>query len=495
MIVLTGNDLSIEQVVAVARDREQVGLDESACERVRQSRALVEKYVEENRIVYGITTGFGKFSDVLIDPCDVSALQHNLIKSHCCAVGELLPIEVVRAMMLIRANSLIKGNSGIRLSVIELMIKMLNSGLHPHVPSQGSLGASGDLAPLANMVLPLIGEGSAEYQGKVYHGADALAQIGEKPVKLVAKEGLALINGTQAMTAIAALLIHDSEELMRYAIRASAMTFEALLGIGAALDPRVHEARNQSGQIAVAKALREELKGSNLLSEQGELRVQDAYSLRCAPQVLGASYDAIAYVRQIVEREINAATDNPLIFSNESDAISAGNFHGQPVALAMDFLKIALSEIANISERRIERLVNPCLSNGLPGFLVHQPGLQSGFMIVQYSAASLVSENKVLAHPASVDSIPSSGNQEDHVSMGTTAARQARMIYNNSLYVVMMEMMVAAQALEFREKDKMAPLTRKTYDAVRRVVKSFDCDRVVNTDIEALKQAAEDRLI
>ncbi len=495
MIVLTGKDLSIEQVAAVARDREQVFLDESACERVRQSRALVEKFVAENRIVYGITTGFGKFSDVLIDPCDVSALQHNLIQSHCCAVGELLPIEVVRAMMLIRANSLMKGNSGIRLSIIELLIKMLNAGLHPHVPSQGSLGASGDLAPLANMVLPLIGEGSAEYRGKIYHGADALAQIGEKPVKLVAKEGLALINGTQAMTAIAALLVYDSEELMRYAIRASAMTFEALLGIGSALDTRVHEARNQSGQIAVAKALREQLKGSQLISKQGELRVQDAYSLRCAPQVLGASYDAIAYVRQIVEREINAATDNPLIFTAEKDAISAGNFHGQPIALAMDFLKIALSEIANISERRIERLVNPCLSNGLPGFLVHQPGLQSGFMIVQYSAASLVSENKVLAHPASVDSIPSSGNQEDHVSMGTTAARQARMIYNNSLYVVMMEMMVAAQALEFRDKEKMAPLTRKTYNAVRRVARSFDCDRVVNTDIEALKRAAEEKLI
>ncbi len=495
MIVLTGNDLSIEQVVAVARNREQIRLDEKACDRVRQSRALVDNYVAENRVMYGITTGFGKFSDVVIEAQDVSELQHNLIESHCCAVGELLPTEVVRAMMLIRINSLIKGNSGIRLSVVELMVKMLNSGLHPHVPSQGSLGASGDLAPLSNMVLPMIGGGEAEYQGKVYSGADALAQIGEKPITLAAKEGLALINGTQAMTAIGTLLVYDSEQLMQYAIRAAAMSFEALRGIDLALDPRVHEARNQTGQIAVARALCEQLEGSGLITKQGELRVQDAYSLRCTPQVLGASYDAIAYVRQIIEREINAATDNPLIFTAEEEVISAGNFHGQPIALVMDFLKIALSEIANISERRIERMVNPQLSNGLPGFLVHQPGLQSGFMIVQYSAASLVSENKVLAHPASVDSIPSSANQEDHVSMGTTAARQARMIYHNSLYVVMMEMMVAAQALEFREKEKMAPLTRKTYDAVRKVAKSFDHDRVVNTDMEALKKAAEARLI
>ncbi len=492
-VILDGQNLTIEDIVKVARDGYQVEISKQALESVRASRDLVERYLQEEKVMYGITTGFGKFSDVVICPSKVIELQHNLIVSHACAIGEPLSKEVVRAMMILRANSLIRGNSGIRESIVKLLVEMLNEELHPVIPSQGSLGASGDLAPLSHMVLPMLGLGKAEYKGKIYQDSESLAQINRKPIKLAAKEGLALINGTQAMTAIAALLIYDSKYLIDTAIKANALTMEALQGITLAFDDKVHQARNQSGQIEVARLLREQLVGSELVGDQGQYRVQDAYSLRCSPQVLGASLDAINYVYDIVNKEINATTDNPLIFVNEDEVISAGNFHGQPIALAMDFLKIALSEIANISERRIERMVNPQLNNDLPAFLTEGGGLNSGFMIVQYSAASLVSENKVLAHPASVDSIPSSANQEDHVSMGTTAARQALSIYKNVVYVIAIELMVAAQAVEYLEPDRLGNKTKMTYNIVRNMVKKLNGDRVINVDIEALAKAITEK--
>jgi histidine ammonia-lyase len=495
MITLTGCNLTIGEVVAVARNYDKVKVSEKAIEKVKKSRLLVEEYLQKNQVMYGITTGFGKFSDVVIDEKNVNKLQHNLIKSHACAVGQPLDTEIVRAIMLIRINSLVRGNSGIRLKVINLLIKMLNEKLHPIIPSQGSLGASGDLAPLASMVLPLIGLGKAEYEGNTYDGDKALSKIGEKPIKLAAKEGLALINGTQVMTAIASLLTYDAKKLIETAVKATALTVEALQGIPLAFDEKVHISRNHSGQIEIAKMLREELKGSKLTTKQAELRVQDAYSLRCSPQVLGASLDSINYVSQVVSNEINASTDNPLIFYEEKEVISAGNFHGQPIAIVMDFLKIALSEIANISERRIERLVNPQLNNNLPAFLAKNAGLNSGYMIAQYTAASLVSENKVLAHPASVDSIPSSANQEDHVSMGTTAARQAREIYKNVLYVVAIELMVAAQAIDNLSPEMLGKKTKLTYNNIRRRVETLGEDRVVNSDIEELAKAIKENQI
>ncbi|MFP4456203.1 MAG: histidine ammonia-lyase [Clostridia bacterium] len=495
MITLDGNNLTIEEVVAVARNFEKVKLSEKAIENVNKSRLLVENYLESNEVMYGITTGFGKFSDVVIDEENVCQLQHNLIMSHACAVGKPLDIEVVRAMMLIRVNSLIRGNSGIRLKIINLLVKMLNKRLHPVIPSQGSLGASGDLAPLASMVLPIIGLGKAEYLGEIFEKENGLKQIGEKPYRLAAKEGLALINGTQVMTAIASLLVYDAKSLINIATKATALTIEALQGIPLAFDEKVHFSRNHLGQIEIAKKLRNQLEGSKLTTKQAELRVQDAYSLRCSPQVLGASLDSINYVEKVVTNEINASTDNPLIFYDEKEVISAGNFHGQPIALAMDFLKIALSEIANISERRIERIVNPQLNNNLPAFLAKNAGLNSGYMIAQYTAASLVSENKVLAHPASVDSIPSSANQEDHVSMGTTAARQALEIYKNVAYVVAIEFMVAAQAIETLGSKLLGKNTKVTYNNIRKYVDPLEDDRVVNTDIEVLLDAIRNQKI
>lgn len=493
MIIIDGGNLTIDKVVDVARNYVKVRISESAVEKVNESRALVDEYLDKNDVMYGITTGFGKFSDVVIKEKDVEQLQENLIKSHTCGVGEPLDTEIVRAMMLIRINSLIRGNSGIRLEIINILLKMLNKGLHPIVPSQGSLGASGDLAPLSSMVLPMLGLGRAEYKGKIYENEKALEQINEKPYSLAAKEGLALINGTQVMSAIASLLVYDSKNLISAAIRATALTVEALQGIPLAFDEKVHKARNHEGQIEVAKQLRDELFGSKLTTKQGELRVQDAYSLRCSPQVLGASLDSLKHVEKIVTNEINASTDNPLIFADEKEVISAGNFHGQPIALVMDFLKIALCEIANISERRTERLVNPQLNNNLPAFLTENGGLNSGFMIIQYTAASLVSENKVLAHPASVDSIPSSANQEDHVSMGTTAARQAREIYKNVLYVIAIELIVAAQALDYLEPEKLAKRTKITYDSIRENIEPMFKDRIINTDIELLAKVIKNQ--
>jgi len=485
-IQLDGAHLTIEQVVAIARQHTSIFLSDAAKERVIASRQMVETMLQEERVVYGITTGFGKFSDVMIPAEDVSRLQENLIMSHSCGMGEPYPTEVVRAMMALRINALAKGYSGIRLETLQLLIDMCNQQIHPIIPEQGSLGASGDLAPLAHMVLVMIGKGEAEYQGKRMTGAKALAAAGLSPVRLEAKEGLALINGTQAMTAQLCLAAFDSRVLMESAEVIAAMTIEALRGIPKAFDPQLHVVRPHPGQQESARRLLEHLKGSERTSAQGELRVQDPYSLRCIPQVHGATRDTLEYVWSIVTRECNSVTDNPVLFSETGDVISGGNFHGQPMALAADFLAIAMAELANISERRTERLVNPQLS-GLPGFLTEMGGLHSGFMITQYAAASIVSENKVLCHPASVDSIPSSANQEDHVSMGTTAARKLRTVVGNVRKVLAIEYMAAAQAIDFGQ-GALGFGTQRAYKHIREEIAHLDEDREMYVDMEKADQ-------
>ena len=518
-VLLDGCSLSLEDLVAIARNDAKAMLDEDAFARMQASRSVVERCVDEQLVRYGITTGFGKFCNVVISNNDNAALQKNLIMSHACGQGAPLPRETVRAMMALRANALAVGNSGIRPKVVQLLIDMLNADIAPVVPEKGSLGASGDLAPLAHMALVLIGLGEAFYRSERMAGAKALALAGLHPLSLEAKEGLALINGTQAMTAVGALAVYDALNLYKTASLASALSFQALRGIVDALDPRIHELRRQPGQVECAADMRRLLEASALTTRQGDQRVQDAYVLRCIPQVHGASLDAIRYAAGVLRNELNAVTDNPLIFphaedeqdpkgrenkpADPGDIISGGNFHGQPIALAMDFLGIACAELADIGERRIERLVNPALSEGLPPFLTTSGGLNSGFMIVQYAAAALVSENKVLAHPASVDSIPSSANQEDHVSMGTIAARKAGSIVENAQRVIAMELAAACQALDMRAiqmglpsiEPKLSPRTAPTYRVIRSVVARLDGDRVMYPDLDAIYRLASDGAI
>jgi histidine ammonia-lyase len=481
-LIIDGEHLSIKDLVNVARNNFTVQLSENAVQKVNKSRAYVEKLVDSEAVVYGITTGFGKFSDTYISKEDTKELQRNLIVSHACAMGEPLSEEVTRGMMLLRANALSKGFSGVRYETLNTLVEMLNKGVHPIIPEKGSLGASGDLAPLSHLVLVMMGEGEAIYKGQKMSGREAMDMAGIPIVVLTSKEGLALINGTQAMTSIGALAVYDAESLLKNAEIISAMTVEALKGIVDAYDEKVHLARGQQGQIVEAINMLRLLEDSDLTTRQGEIRVQDAYSLRCIPQIHGASRDAINYVKNIVSIEINAATDNPLVFADNDQVISGGNFHGQPMALAMDFLGIAVSELANVSERRLERLVNPQL-NDLPAFLTRKGGLNSGFMITQYAAASMVSENKILAHPASVDSIPSSANQEDHVSMGTTAARKARLILDNAQKVLGIEAFGAYQAITFREYTKLGKGTREAFAVIAKQVAPVENDRIMYTDM------------
>ncbi|MDY0406315.1 histidine ammonia-lyase [Virgibacillus sp. 179-BFC.A HS] len=486
MIELTGHSLTIEQLKRICVQKEEVTIAEKSMQAVRESRAAVEKIVSENKTVYGITTGFGKFSDVMIAEDHVEDLQLNLIRSHACGVGEPFSEMVSRAMMVLRLNALIKGFSGVRPVVVELLAELINKQIHPVIPQQGSLGASGDLAPLSHLALVLIGEG--EVFGKDGHPvatANVFAEKKVQPIVLQAKEGLALINGTQAMVAMGVVNYIEAEQLAYDSEWIAALTMESLEGIIDAFHPAVHEARGYPQQMAVAKRMRDWLEGSQLITRQGDKRVQDAYSLRCIPQVHGASWQALDYVKEKLEIEANAATDNPLIFEGGELVISGGNFHGQPIALAMDFLKIAVAELANIAERRVERLVNPQL-NDLPPFLSPEPGLQSGAMIMQYAAASLVSENKTLAHPASVDSIPSSANQEDHVSMGTTSARHAALIIQNSRRVLAIECICALQAVEYQGVEKMAPKLKRKWEQARAIVPSITKDRVFSKDMEAM---------
>lgn len=481
-IVLNGKDLTLESLIRITRNGAQVCASLEAMEDVKKSRALVEELVAGGRPMYGINTGFGRFSEVAIPEEDINLLQIKLILADAAGVGAPLPADVVRGMLVMRANSLLNGFSGVRPVVINTILDMLNRGVHPVVPEKGSVGSSGDLCPLAHMVLPMIGLGEAEYNGVVMEGAEAMAKAKIPLIELKAKEGLALINGTQCMTSVAAHALADAITLKKTADIVGALTVESLRGIKNAYDPRIQDVRQHSGQKEAAENMLRLLEGSEYVTTQGELRMQDSYSLRCIPQIHGASRLAIDYVASVVENEINAVTDNPIVLVDTGDVFSGGNFHGQPVAIAADTLGIALSELGNISERRIAKLIDPALNHGLPAFLVKHGGINCGFMIPQYAAAALVSENKVLAHPASVDSIPTSAGQEDHVSMGTIGARKAAQILENVRMVLGIELMCAAQALDLQEKRKLGAGTEAAYKVIRGAVEFMEEDRVFYKD-------------
>lgn len=486
MIQLNGQQLTMEQMASILYGKQKVIISDDAKKRVEKSREAVERIVQQDKTVYGINTGFGKFCDVKIAEQEVSKLQLNLIRSHACGFGEPFSPLVAKAMMVLRLNALLKGFSGIRLEVLERLCFMINEDILPVIPQQGSLGASGDLAPLSHLVLALISEGEVFVNGERQSSKEIFERLELEKIELQAKEGLALINGTQAMTAQGIVNYIEAEKLAYASEWIAAMTMESLHGIIDAFHPAVHEARGMKEQMDVAARMRDWLAGSALITHQGDKRVQDPYSLRCIPQIHGASWQVLNYVKEKLELEMNAATDNPLIFEDGELVISGGNFHGQPIAFAMDFLKIGVAELANVSERRIERLVNPQLNEGLPAFLSANPGLESGAMILQYSAASLVSENKTLAHPASVDSIPSSANQEDHVSMGTTGARHARMIIANVRTVLAIEAFCAAQAIEYRGVEKMSPKLREQWEQIRKIVPSMTEDRIFSQDVNRI---------
>ncbi|AZU61608.1 histidine ammonia-lyase [Neobacillus mesonae] len=487
LIELDGMTLDRKKIERIARGMAHVTVPEANLIRVRASRERIEKQINDGKVIYGVNTGFGKLSDIEIEKDDIAKLQLNLLRADAVGVGEPLPTPVVRAMMTLRANSLVKGFSGIREETLKLLIDMINEGVHPIVPCKGSVGASGDLAPLSHVAIVLVGEGKAEFQGETLPGGEALKRAGLKPVALEAKEGLALINGTQAMTAVGTIAINEAERVGLAADMAACLTMEALKGIISAFDSDLLAVRPHPELEIVASRMRKWLEGSKRITHQGEIRVQDAYSIRCIPQVHGASWQAFQYVEDRLKVEMNAVTDNPIVLES-GEIISGGHFHGQPIALAMDFLKVATAEWANISERRIERLVNPQLS-GLSPFLAVDPGLECGLMVPQYAAASLVSENKVLAHPASVDSIPTSANQEDHVSMGTIASRQAREIIHNSARVIAIEMICASQAiyLEGAERD-LAPKTREFLEKIREICPPLESDRAISDQMEELAQ-------
>jgi histidine ammonia-lyase len=488
---INGNDLSLEAVWEVAVQSRAVHLDPAARTAVVRARSVVDAIVASNRISYGITTGVGKLSDVRILPEQIHQLQLNLLRSHAVGVGQPLSLSETRAMMLLRANSLSKGHSGVRDVVIDTLCEMLGRGVTPRVPSQGSVGASGDLAPLAHLALVLIGEGECLGEnGARIRAADALQRANLPPLVLQAKEAISLINGTQAMLAVGILALLAAETLVESADVISALTLDALRGTDVAFDERIHRARPHPGQSKTAANLRTLLQGSEIRqSHIACRRVQDAYSLRCIPQVHGAVRDTLSHCRRIMETEANSAVDNPLVFAHENgdgDVLSGGNFHGEPMAFALDFLAIALSALAGISERRVERLVNPDLNEGLPAFLAAGAGLHSGFMMAQVTAAALVSENKVLAHPASVDSITTSGNKEDYVSMGMTAALKLRRIVDNTRNVLAVEAMAAAQALDFLLPLKTSQLGQAAHAAIRSVCPTMERDRVMHGDFEKI---------
>lgn len=504
-LIITGSDLKIDDVVAVARGR-PVALDEAALPRLERSRRAVEKLVAEGTIAYGITTGFGHFKDKIISPDQTRQLQLNLVRSHAVGVGPLLPDTVVRAMLLVRANTLALGYSGVRPVLVQRLLEMLNRRVHPLIPAQGSLGASGDLAPLAHLALVLIGEGEAEYEGARLPGAEAMRRAGLEPITLEAKEGLALVNGTTLMVGYGALLVRRAINLILTADIAAALSLEALNGTDRAYDARVHAIRPHPRQIDDAAFLRRLLEGSELLRDPSSPNVQDPYTLRCVPQVHGAVRDAIAYLQWVLNIELNAVNDNPLIFVDEEsgavDVISAGNFHGEPVAIAMDYTALALTDLGNMSERRTARLVDADSNGGvLPMFLTEQGGLESGFMMAQYTAAALASENKVLAHPASADSIPTSANTEDHVSMGATAVRQTAQIIEHVETIVAVELLCAAQGIDFRRQIAGRPSaaqgagTSVAYELIREQTPFIEDDVVLAPHIEAVRRLVADGTI
>ena len=488
---INGNDLTLDAVREVAVERRPVLLDPDAREAVDRARAVVDALVANNKVSYAITTGVGKLSDARIAGDQIRQLQTNLVRSHSVGVGEPLSIAETRAMMVLRANSLSKGYSGVRGVVIDALCEMLNRGVTPMVPSQGSVGASGDLAPLAHLALALIGEGECvDENGKRLLSAEALRRAQIKPLVLEAKEAVSLINGTQGMLAVGVLALLAADRLVDSADVIGALTLDALRGTDVAFDERIHNVRPHSGQLTTSANLRKMLEGSQLRESHRDCdRVQDAYSLRCMPQVHGAVRDTLTHCREVMEIEVNSAVDNPLVFvknpkqaDGEGDVLSGGNFHGEPLAFVLDFLGIALSALAGISERRIERLVNPALNEGLPPFLAPGAGLNSGFMMPQVTAAALASENKVLAHPASVDSITTSGNKEDYVSMGMTASLKLKRILDNTRNVIAIEAMAAAQALDFLAPLKTSKRGQAAHAAIRAVCPTMERDRVMYQD-------------
>lgn len=486
--------LSLEDIEAVAVDRDKVALSEDAVERIERAASFVREMATSGKAVYGVTTGFGANRDQVIRAEDAETLQERLLISHACGLGAPLEVEVVRAMMLLRINALAHGNSGIRASTLQVLVDMLNAGVHPVVPEMGSVGASGDLCPLAHMCLPIIGHGEVVYEGERLSGAEGFRRAGLVPVRLTYKEGLALLNGTQAMTALGVITALKFRRLLDCADMIGAMSLEAVAGRLEALDPRIHALRRRPGQILSASNIRAVLAGSELAGAdpgtvEGKVEyIQDSYCLRCMPQVHGASRDVLDHVVDILMSEANAVTDNPLVFVpdgfQDGAILSGGNFHGQPVAMALDYLKIAMAEIGNISERRSAKLTDKYFSEGLPPFLVSEPGLNSGMMIPQYVAAALVSENKSRTHPASVDSIPTSANMEDHVSMGMHAGLHGQRILENVQRVVGIEYLIAAQALGFREGFRLGEGTEQALKALRERVTFMEQDRVMYVDIE-----------
>src|SRR4051812_46322777 len=493
-VVLDGQSLSLDDVVAVARERAPVELSPAARARMGQANTIVAALVESGAVAYGVTTGFGKLAEIAIPRARLGELQVNLVRSHAAGVGRLLPERETRAMMLLRANVIAKGFSGARAVLADTLVGMLNAGLHPPIPEQGSVGASGDLAPLAHLALALIGEGTLTRDGESGDAATMLAAAGIAPVSLGPKEGITLINRTQAHTAVAALAVVDAHRLWQIAHLAGAMSLEALLGTPVAFDARIHDARGQLGQAASAALLRALLQSSEIREShrENDPRVQDPYALRCMPQVHGPVLDAIDFCAGVIGRELNAATDNPLVFSDTGELLSGGNFHGQAVAMALDFLAIALTNLATIAERRIDRLVHPDLNQGMPAFLSPDAGVNSGFMMAQVTAASLASECKVLSHPASVDTIPTDGNKEDVVPMAMGAAWKARRVLRNLENILAIELMCGAQAIDFRAPLRPGRGVRTAHERVRQLVPRLEGDRVLSTDIAAVRKAVSE---
>ncbi|MCA1634087.1 MAG: histidine ammonia-lyase [Acidobacteria bacterium] len=491
MIELNGQRLTLEEVESVARGDERVALAGEARARVEASRRVVERIVEEGRVVYGVNTGFGKLSDVVVPREQLRALQLNLVRSHSCGVGSPLSAEEARAMMLLRANVLALGYSGARATVVETLLAMLERNVVPVVPEKGSVGASGDLAPLAHLALAAVGEGEAFFEGARVEGGEAMRRAGIEPLRLEAKEGLALLNGTQALTAVGALALARACRVARAADVAGAMTLEALKGTPAAFDERIHAARPHAGQQEAAAHLRELLRDSEIREShrENDPRVQDAYSLRCMPQVHGAARDALRHARALTEIETGGATDNPLVFAETSEVISGGNFHGAPLAVAFDYAAIAATHLGNIVERRIDHVVSPTKNQGLPPFLTAKPGVESGMMVAQIAAVALLNECKVLAHPASTDNLPTDGGKEDHVSMGMTAATKLRSVVTNVEYVLAIELLCAAEGLEHRLPLKPGRGALRGYEAVRSHVPRLTRDRPLSADIEKLAAA------
>ncbi len=490
-VVLDGRSLTLEMVEAVARGEDvRVTLSDEAQRAMEASRSYIEERVASGERVYGVTTGFGRLADVVIPEEQRTELQHNLVRSHAAGMGEPLPDEAVRALVLLRANALARGHSGCRTVVVERLLDLLNHGIHPRVPSFGSVGASGDLAPLAHVALVLLGEGRARKDGREDDAGALLAEAGLEPLRLEAKEGLALINGTQALTAVGILALLAAERAVETAEVAGAMSLDALLGTPEPFRAEIQDARPHPGQAESAARLRALVRDSKIRESHREddPRVQDAYALRCMPQVHGAARDALAHVRRVLEVEANSATDNPLVFPDSDVVVSGGNFHGQVVSQALDFLAIACADLASIAERRIERMLNPDLSMGLPAFLTEEPGLRSGFMIAQVTAVDSLAELRVLAHPASVDSVTTSANQEDHVSMGMAAARKARRAVACLEQVLAVELLCAAQGLEYRRPLESSPWVERAWARIRERVPALHDDRVLSGDLEALAE-------